>query len=208
MYLNPLDPQHVIEVNKVEAEFWKKNSGERKNFSDKILGFDCGGEQWVSEVAFPTGTLANPTGSDINYVMELLKLITEKKIPAPCPIEQRWTSRSTALLSPAHSDQVDMVFSWVGIIMYLPPGELEQRKLISKRFSEYVRICEEKLWPKYGAKLHWAKLELPEEGGEKKKFMKWLRNCYDFEKFKSLRKIYDPNEILSNGLLQEILKDE
>jgi len=39
--------------------------------SDEILGFDCGGQQWVLEMAFPTGTLAEPTYADIAFVMEL-----------------------------------------------------------------------------------------------------------------------------------------
>ena len=26
-------------------------------YSDELLGFDCGGQQWVLEVCFPTGTL-------------------------------------------------------------------------------------------------------------------------------------------------------
>ncbi len=28
--------------------------------SDSLLGFDCGGQQWVLETAFPTGTLQCP----------------------------------------------------------------------------------------------------------------------------------------------------
>ena len=39
-----------------EADFWKRSEGYRTGWSDEILGFDCGGEQWVLEVAFPTGT--------------------------------------------------------------------------------------------------------------------------------------------------------
>lgn len=47
-----------------DAEYWKRSEGYRVGWSDEILGFDCGGEQWVLEVAFPTGTLkcgSNPT---------------------------------------------------------------------------------------------------------------------------------------------------
>ena len=40
-----------------EAEYWRRSEGYRVGRSDQILGFDCGGEQWVLEVAFPTGTL-------------------------------------------------------------------------------------------------------------------------------------------------------
>ena len=40
-----------------EAEYWRRSEGYRIGWSDQILGFDCGGQQWVLEVAFPTGTL-------------------------------------------------------------------------------------------------------------------------------------------------------
>jgi L-galactono-1,4-lactone dehydrogenase len=52
--VDPVNQQWVIKVNKAEAEFWKRNSGHRVGWSDEILGFDCGGQQWVLEVAFPT----------------------------------------------------------------------------------------------------------------------------------------------------------
>jgi len=40
-----------------EAEFWRRNEGYRLGPSDQQLGFDCGGQQWVLESCFPTGTL-------------------------------------------------------------------------------------------------------------------------------------------------------
>ncbi len=40
-----------------EAEYWRRSEGYRVGWSDQLLGFDCGGQQWVLEVAFPTGTL-------------------------------------------------------------------------------------------------------------------------------------------------------
>ncbi len=50
-----LSDNHVL--LQAEAELWKRSEGYRVGWSDQILGFDCGGEQWVLEVAFPTGTL-------------------------------------------------------------------------------------------------------------------------------------------------------
>ena len=44
----PLDKGHVVEVNRAEAEFWRRAQGYRVDWSDKILGFECGGQQWVS----------------------------------------------------------------------------------------------------------------------------------------------------------------
>ncbi len=46
-----------------EAEYWKRSEGYRTGWSDEILGFDCGGEQWVLEVAFPTGTQKYVSGT-------------------------------------------------------------------------------------------------------------------------------------------------
>lgn len=41
----------VEQVNKAEAEFWRRSGGVRVGWSDEILGFDCGGQQWVLEVS-------------------------------------------------------------------------------------------------------------------------------------------------------------
>ena len=38
------------------------SEGSRVGWSDEILGFDCGGQQWVLETAFPAGTLDQPDG--------------------------------------------------------------------------------------------------------------------------------------------------
>jgi L-galactono-1,4-lactone dehydrogenase len=111
--LDPLDKDHVIRINKAEAEYWKKSEGYRMGWSDEILGFDCGGQQWVSETCFPTGTLAKPSMKDLDYMEELLQLIEKEDIPAPAPIEQRWTARSRSPMSPASSSEEDEIFSWV-----------------------------------------------------------------------------------------------
>lgn len=84
------------QVNAAEAAFWTAVSGERVADSTEILGFECGGSQWVLETAFPCGTRAQPDLSDVDFVIELLKIIESHGIAAPCPIEQRWTARSTS----------------------------------------------------------------------------------------------------------------
>ena len=38
-----------------------RSAGWRVGSSDQILGFDCGGQQWVLEVVFPTGPHASVT---------------------------------------------------------------------------------------------------------------------------------------------------
>ncbi|XP_052172438.1 L-galactono-1,4-lactone dehydrogenase, mitochondrial isoform X2 [Diospyros lotus] len=110
--LDPLNKDHVMKVNQAEAEFWRKSEGYRVGWSDEILGFDCGGQQWVSETCFPAGTLTKPTMKDLEYIEDLMQLIDKEMIPAPAPIEQRWTARSKSPMSPASSPVEGDIFSW------------------------------------------------------------------------------------------------
>lgn len=156
----PLNSNHIKQVNQAEAEFWKLSTGSRVDDSINILGFDCGGEQLVLEVAFPIGSLANQSGKDIEFVQKLLKRISELGIAAPSPIEQRWSARSSSPMSPAYSATEDDVFSWVGIIMYLPAGKSDsEREEIKKSFNQYVQSLQP-LLAEYQAQCHWAKLEV------------------------------------------------
>ena len=78
----------------------------------------------------------NPSLADLQYVEELLSRIERQGIPAPSPIEQRWTSSSRSALSPASVTPElppDTLFSWVGVIMYLPTENEKQRKAITNR---------------------------------------------------------------------------
>lgn len=111
--LDPLNKDHIVKVNQAEALFWKKSEGYRVGWSDEILGFDCGGQQWVSENCFPAGTLSKPNMKDLEYMDELKLLIEKEEIPAPAPIEQRWTARSKSSMSPASSPTEEDIFSWV-----------------------------------------------------------------------------------------------
>lgn len=72
--------------------------------------------------------------ADLAYMEQLLKQIEISNIPAPAPIEQRWTSASASPMSPAYSADPKSVFSWVGVIMYLPTDDPTQRKAITDRY--------------------------------------------------------------------------
>lgn len=111
--LDPLDKDHVVKVNQAEAEFWRKSEGYRVGWSDEILGFDCGGQQWVSETCFPVGTLSKPSMKDLEYIEDVKQLIEKNEVPAPAPIEQRWTACTKSPMSPASSTKDDDIFSWV-----------------------------------------------------------------------------------------------
>ncbi|XP_078152044.1 L-galactono-1,4-lactone dehydrogenase isoform X2 [Carex rostrata] len=202
--LDPLNKDHVVKVNKAEAEYWKKSEGYRVGWSDEILGFDCGGQQWVSETCFPTGSFAKPNMKDLDFMEELMKLIAKEHVPAPAPIEQRWTARSKSPMSPASSPNEDDIFSWVGIIMYLPTTDLRQRKDITEEFFHYRHLTQSTLWDHYSAFEHWAKIEVPKDKEELAKVQDRLRKRFPVDAFNKARKELDPNRILSNAKLDKL----
>lgn len=202
--LDPLNKDHVIKVNEAEAEYWKKSEGYRVGWNDEILGFDCGGQQWVSETCFPAGTLSKPSLKDIDYIEELKQLIYSEGIPTPAPIEQRWTARSQSLMSPASSSVEDDIFSWVGIIMYLPTTDPRQRKEITEEFFSYRHLIQTQLWDEYSAYEHWAKIEVPKDEKELSALQARLRKRFPVDVYNKARRELDPNKILSNRKLEKL----
>ena len=71
------------------------------------------------EVCFPTGTYDNNNGNDLRFMDELLQYIETNNIPAPAPIEQRWSRTSSSLMSPSHSNHPQGLHSWVGYVHHL-----------------------------------------------------------------------------------------
>ncbi|EOY09063.1 FAD linked oxidase [Theobroma cacao] len=202
--LDPLNKDHVMKVNHAEAEFWRRSEGYRVEWSDEILGFDCGGQQWVSETCFPAGTLSKPSMKDLEYIEELKQLIEKEEIPAPAPIEQRWTACSQSPMSPASSSAEDDIFSWVGIIMYLPSMDARQRKEITEEFFHYRHLTQAQLWDKYAAYEHWAKIEVPKDKEELEALQARLKNRFPVEAYNKARRELDPNRILSNNMLEKL----
>ncbi|XP_010543522.1 PREDICTED: L-galactono-1,4-lactone dehydrogenase, mitochondrial isoform X2 [Tarenaya hassleriana] len=202
--LHPLNTDHVMKVNEAEAEFWSKSEGYRVGWSDEILGFDCGGQQWVSETCFAAGTLSKPSMEDLEYIEELKKLIEKEAVPAPAPIEQRWTARSKSLMSPAFSTADDDIFSWVGIIMYLPTTDARQRKDITDEFFHYRHLTQAELWDQYSAYEHWAKIEIPKDKEELEALQARLRKRFPVDAYNKARRELDPNRILSNNMVEKL----
>ncbi|KAK9794590.1 hypothetical protein WJX73_001185 [Symbiochloris irregularis] len=200
--LRPLDAAWIKRVNQAEAEFWKRSEGYRVGYSDELLGFDCGGQQWVLEVCFPTGTLQHNTGADLGYMADLMQALEAAKVPAPSPIEQRWTSSSLSPLSPAHSLNKDDIFSWVGIIMYLGTDDPHVRNDITASFAKYAQLEEAKIMPKYKAVEHWAKLEVDRSDGEALK--KRIQLKYPTQDFTAVRQRLDPKNILTNHIVEAV----
>lgn len=218
---DPLDPRWVRKVNAAEAEYWKRSQGTRVGWSDEILGFDCGGEQWVLEVAFDVEKdLSTTTSSgmsnknkcsdkDIRFMDELLEIIHKYNVPAPAPIEQRWTAASSSPMSPSYapSPTRSSFFSWVGIIMYLSSSDVEARQAVTQAFKKYARLVETKLMSKYGAVEHWAKIELPDKGDEEslRRLKARISARYPIKEFVSARRRLDPKNILGNDLVDTLL---
>ena len=195
--IDPLDVDHVKRVNTAEAEFWIKSQGYQTKPSDKLLQFDCGGQQWVWEIAFPTGTLEENDGSDMSFMEQLLEGIEGQEIPAHSPIEQRWTASSSSVMSPAHG--TDGLHSWVGVIMYLPLADDEhQRRAITERFTgEYCDLVRT-IGSEVNSASHWAKLEIPTSMWKLLDLQQQLKKRYPLRLFERARKMLDPKDILGN----------
>jgi L-galactono-1,4-lactone dehydrogenase len=206
--MDPLNTSHIRAVNKAELEYWRRSSGFRMDTSDNILGFDCGGQQWVQEVTFPSGSLSKPEHKDLNFVRDVLSMVEKERIPAPCPIEQRWSARSTARMSPCYSDNPEKLHSWVGIIMYLPTDNQQQREAITKRFFDYSGKTLRHICPKYDATEHWAKIEAPEGERALRDTQERLRRRFPVEEFNQIRAELDPNNILPNQSFASLLEHQ
>jgi L-galactono-1,4-lactone dehydrogenase len=198
--VNPLDVQHVRRCNAAEADFWKRSEGYQIRPSDELLQFDCGGQQWVWELCFSTGTQERNNGNDMFVMEELLKGIEERNIPAHSPIEQRWTASSSSLMSPAHGPP-NGLHSWVGIINYLPSENELQRREITHLFTETYCDLFRQVGDKVGAASHWAKLERPSSFWKLVDLRIALQNKFPVQSFNALRAIYDPKNILASPLI-------
>lgn len=160
----PLDRALVQECNEAEAAYYRSTQGITKiDFSDRVLGFDCGGQQWVYELAFPMGTIDAPTSKDLDFVDDLLKMIEQSDIPAHPTIEQRWTCESKSPMSIVHATDSGALFSWVGIIMFLSSADTHIRRQVTDEFRRYHTVMHDRLAGAYAAEPHWAKLPLPED---------------------------------------------
>jgi len=203
LLIDPLNPKHVARVNKTEAEFWKLSEGERIDDSLAILGFECGGTQWVLENCFPCGTIDKPSMADIDYLVELKQTIEREGIAAASPIEQRWTSRSTSPMSPAFSKNEKDIFSWVGVIMYTFDEAAPQ---IKDKFRAYAEKHADQTF-KYGGAFHWAKIDLDFHKGAAR--LADLKHNYgqrfDLTEFRKLKKSLDPKNLFGNKLMDTVL---
>ena len=202
----PLDVDWVATVNGAEAEFWRGAAGGRSGWSDALLEFDCAGAQWVLEVALPTGTVDEPSDADARFMADLLAAVEAGRVPAPAPIEQRWTAASPNALSPASPVPGDpsTLFSWVGVIMYVPDeGAPTSVADVSAAFDEYAGLVEGTIGPRYHATEHWAKIEPRRLDVAAKRAS--LEGRFPTAAFAAARAELDPRNVLGGVVVDAVL---
>ena len=203
---------NVQQINKAEVEVWRKhNHIKRIDWSDEILKYDCGGKQLVLEICIP----ATKDKEDIIFMKDILNMIEKYNIPAHSAIEQRFSCGSRSILSPAHGTINDS-FSWIGIIMYLPDKiNKNMHQAITKEFKEYSNKLLD-LGKAKQARVHWGKLELPENKFDQFKqptkevieLRNYIKSVYNIQSYNSMRHQFDPENILTNTWLTTIFGDK
>ena len=101
------------------------------------------------------------------------------------------------------------MFSWIGIIMYIPANaSLDEKAKIRRNFEQYCLLIEP-LLQEYGAQVHWAKVELPLSGSSSHAVLEAsrsrIRAKYPLDKFNEIRGVLDRNSILSNEIIDKLL---
>ena len=206
----PLDLEHVKRVNAAEAAFWRRNEGWRCDWSDNILGFDCGGQQHVYEVAFRTGDdVERNSGRDLAFMRELLDMIEREGDPRARADRAAVERREREPSEPGEQRRRKRagLHSWVGIIMYLPSDDAEERDAITRAFERYAEMEESALGEKYGTRTHWAKIELPDAPADREAARAKLARRYPGipERFRDARKTLDPKGTLGNDMIEALL---
>ena len=165
-------------------------------------------------IASPTSPIDNHTNNqnenpniynykDIEFILKLMKLIEYHGIPAPAPIEQRWTASSPSYMSPSYSIDKGMVYCWVGIIMYLPNFSVitandAAHYKIMHMFQQYITKCIRPLLVEYNATPHWGKVVLP----KRRIHTEYYYNCLKYYNtyMKDVDAIYKCNKRLYNQI--------
>jgi L-galactono-1,4-lactone dehydrogenase len=200
--IDPLNLDHVKRCNEAEAEFWKRSQGSVIKPSDELLQFDCGGQQWVWEVCFPTGNVTQSDGRDMDFMDRLLQGIEEQNIPAHSPIEQRWSAGSSSKMSPAFGE-TGSLHCWVGIINYIPSER--HRASVTQLFKEIYCPWLRTVCRDFNAASHWAKLERPDTVNDLLDLQIHLQDRFPVRSFNALRAKYDPKNLLANPLINMTL---
>jgi L-galactono-1,4-lactone dehydrogenase len=210
-----LNSEHVREVNRAELKYHQGVVGTSIQSSEKTLAFDCGGQQLVMEFAVLAGEENGvPNYHDVDFVLDVLQTLEDQttttttqhcKIPAPAPIEHRWTSGSTSFLSPVPKREGN-IWGWIGIVMYLTIDTEKDKEMVINTFRQYRQLVHI-VAKKRGLRIreHWAKIE-PEITPEEIQIRKnQLMKLYDWSTFRSIQQWLDPKNILMNDWAEQVL---
>ena len=110
-----------------------------------------------------------------------------------------WSAASRAPMSPAHADDPGALFTWLGIIMYLPPAsgpEAAKRAAVRAAFDAYQADWMAAVGNRYGAAEHWAKIEVPRTEAQLVAIRERLRSHYPVERFNAARSAMRPSSRL------------
>merc|ERR1712086_652414 len=120
--------------------------------------------------------------------------------------EQRWSCGSSSSMSPAADpNPTESLYTWVGIINYLPSDDVDQRKDITQLFNTEYTDLVRYIGRPLKAVSHWAKLEEPTSVWKAVELKSLYLERFPITEFNTARGIYDPKNILSNPLLDLVL---
>ena len=143
--------------------------------------------------------------ADMEFMERLNQGIEEQGLAAPAPLEQRWTSSSSSLMSPANGPP-DGLHSWVGVIMYLPSDIESERRNITKAFKgQYCDLLQKVGGGELNAVSHWAKQEIPGTVWDILELQESMEAKYPLDKFNAARSFLDPKNILGNSLINLVM---
>ncbi|KAL3906401.1 MAG: hypothetical protein SGILL_009284, partial [Bacillariaceae sp.] len=176
---------------------------------DALLAFDPLSVKHVkrcnrAEAEFWKKNEGQTNSNDMEFMQELLRKIEENGVPAHSPIEQRWSASSSSPMSPAHGEP-DEIFTWVGIINYLPTDDPKQRSEITRLFTGKYCDLVRTIGRPLKSVSHWAKLEEPQSVWKAVELKTLYLDRFPIAEFNAVRGMYDPKNIMSSPLLNLVL---
>ena len=144
--------------------------------------------------------------ADIDMVEEVLAVVEREQIPAPAPIEHRWTAPSTSRMSVASEPEGGSsgLHAWVGIIMYMG-DKPAARRAVTEGFAAYRVAVDEAVYRRFGAEAHWAKVEAPADPEAAQAQRDRLAARFPIAELNVLRRRLDPQGILSTEQVDSVL---
>jgi hypothetical protein len=106
-------------------------------------------------------------------------------------------------------DTKNALFSWVGVIMYLPSEDNDptgyRREFITQAFKDqYCKLVRD-VGEKYGIMCHWAKLEMDESDAERiRAGVRSRLGPRVISDYNAARGMFDPQKVLSCNTIEQV----